>query len=95
MLAMVNWADLWAAVGVIVVALGLSFGGLYQATRNWNSDTRSQIKEAVQNGTDTLAVQIASLAAVQDKQGLLIDDTRTRLAHVEGKLSAPPAPVDK
>jgi uncharacterized membrane-anchored protein YhcB (DUF1043 family) len=83
---MIQFVDLWSAAAVIITAMGLAIGGLYRAMRNWNADTRKQIKESVENGTGILSTQIEHLAQQQTQMAGLLDNARTRIARLEGHL---------
>lgn len=76
MFGMVNTALFWSASGVILIALG----GLYTAVRQY-----------VGGKMDTLQKSVDAIGTHLERQDRLIDDTRQRVARIEGAMNLPPA----
>lgn len=79
---MVNWDGVGVISGVVVT----SAVGLYTAIRNSRADGRNWVSGLVESVRKELGGKLDAVGLHLDKQDVLVDDARTRLARVEGRL---------
>lgn len=72
----------WTAVGIICSVVIAGIGGLYIAIRNMKSDVRLDLNNAIDIVNNKLD-QVGDHLNVQDSK---MEDTRTRLARLEGRI---------
>lgn len=82
----------WDALGVIGGFVTAATAGLYAAIRNNGADTRGTIKDQVENVRGELSSKIDQVGDHLKLQDVKIDDARTRVAHIEGRLGIDVAP---
>lgn len=76
----------WDAVGVISAVVSAGTAGLYAAIRNAGHDTRDEIQSQVENVRGELSGKMDAVGETLKTHGAHIDDARTRVARIEGRL---------